>query len=198
MRRSVIFDLHGHSKHSCVTSRRRRPWPCGSHERRRWRKRTLVYDADITCGTYYITRAPHKSRIFSLYGRAGRPALQARLGRRVSRTGIGTARWPSHGPFDLPKGPTSRSGVTSRPTGTGDSTALTPWDKSDTVWEKCDGEGVARASGDDRRPCRCRGHPGDPSAGSGRPAGARRRLPRANSGSAGNASSRVNQVVVVA
>ena len=170
MRRSVIFDLHGHSKHSCVTSRRRRPWPCGSHERRRWRKRTLVYDADITCGTYYITRAPHKSRIFSLYGRAGRPALQARLSRRVSRAGIGTARWPSHGPFDLPKGPTSRSGVTSRPTGTGDSTALTPWDKSDTVWTNVRAEGVARSSGEGGRRPRCRGRPGDPWDGSGRPA----------------------------
>ena len=169
MRRRVIFDLHGHSKHSCVTSRRRRPWPCGSHERRRWRKRTLVYDADITCGTYYITRAPHKSRIFSLYGRAGRPALQARLSRRVSRTGIGTARWPSHGPFDLSKGPTSRSGVTSRPTGTGDSTALTPCVKSDTVWTNVRAEGVALFSGEGGRCRRCRGRPGDPWDGSGRP-----------------------------
>ena len=52
--------------------------------------------------------------------------------------------------------------------------------------------GAARASGDDRRPCRCRGHPGDPSAGSRRPARARRKLPRANSGWAGYTSSRVN------
>ena len=128
-----------------------------------------MYDTEVTCGTYYITRAPHKSRIFSLYGRAGRPALQARLSRRVSRTGIGTARWPSHGPFDLPKGPTSRSGVTSRPTGTGDSTALTPWDKSDTVWTNVRAEGVARSSGEGGRRPRCRGRPGDPWDGSGRP-----------------------------
>ena len=41
--------------------------------------------------------------MFSLYGRDGLPALQARLSRRVSRTGIGTTRWPSDGPLDLPR-----------------------------------------------------------------------------------------------
>ena len=63
--------------------------------------------------------------MFSLYGRAGLAAGEARLSRRIRRTGFGTARWPSHGQFDLAKGPTSRSGITSRPTGTGDTAALT-------------------------------------------------------------------------
>ena len=121
-------------------------------------------------GTCYIVRAPHKSRMFSLYGRAGLAAGEARLSRRISRTGFGTARWPSHGPFDLSKGPTSRSGVTSRPTGTGDSTALTPCVKSDTVWTTVRAEGVARSSGEGGRRPRCRGRPGDPWDGSGRPA----------------------------
>ena len=74
------------------------------------------------------------------------------------------------GPFDLPKGPTSRSGVTSRPTGTGDSTALTPCVKSDTVRTNVRAEGVARSSGEGGRRPRFRGRPGDPWDGSGRPA----------------------------
>ena len=108
--------------------------------------------------------------MFSLYGRAGLAAGEARLSRRISRTGFGTARWPSHGPFDLSKGPTSRSAITSRPTGTGDTAALTACLESRLPSAPVRAEGVARSSGDGGRRCRCRGRPGDPWDGSGRPA----------------------------
>ena len=129
-------------------------------------------------GTCYIARAPHKSRMFSLYGRAGLAAGEARLSRRISRTGFGTARWPSHGPFDLSKGPTSRSAITSRPTGTGDTAALTACLESQLPSAPVRAEGVARSSGDGGRRCRCRGRPGDPWDGSGRPARALQRRGR--------------------
>ena len=120
---------------------------------------------------------PHRSRFdtLHLYGQPDLPRAEASGSRRTSRTDFGVARWLSDGPFDPPNRAVSRSGITCRRTGTGDSAALTPclgsrlpsapvregpigwWDKSFVP-----------------PPSYC-GQPGDPRDGSGRPARAQQR-----------------------
>ena len=138
---------------------------------------------------------PYRSRSETrfLYAYGDLPLAEASGSGRTTRTDFGTARWLLDGPIDLSNRRRGRKLSRRRQTGTVCSTALTPClffaGKNVTVRAR----GAARSSGGDSRCCGTRGRPGDARDGSGRPARARRRLRRANSGSAGICSSRVKR-----
>ena len=178
----MLFARNRSITHSCTFSAHRLAQPPGSHQRRRHRTTTSACVAEVVCGTGYIACAPVPSRMSSSYGRADLPPAEASGSRSASRTGFGTARWLSDGPFDPSNRAVSRSGITCRRTGTGDSAALTPclgsrlpsapvregpigwWDKSFVP------------------PLGPPGQPGDPWDGSGRPARAQERPGRSRRG----------------
>jgi len=136
---------------------------------------------------------PHRSRseTLHLYGRRDLPQAEASGGGRTTRTDFGTARWLSDGSIDLSNRRRGRKLSRRRQTGTVCSAALTPCHFFDSPAAAVRARGAARSSGGDARCSGTRGRPVDPRDGSGRPARARRRLPRANSRSAGIRCSRV-------
>ena len=77
-----------------------------------------------------------------LYGRDDLPGSRARLDHRVSRTGIGSARWPLDEAIGLPNGRESQSGVLRGLSLHGCAVYLTPCFQSRAAWAPARVEGV--------------------------------------------------------